>query len=89
LRAVIKKKFIKYTGKAIVLSFLSQFFSNCGQLKKRYKGLPKTYGEGAQERPETTCIHWHCKCLALIFRILCIILVLRGIFYTNRFHPGG
>ena len=37
-------------------------------------------------RPET--IHWHCKCLALTFCVLCLILVLRGILYTGRFHPG-
>jgi len=29
-----KLKTIKYTGKTIFLSFLSQFFSNCGLLKK-------------------------------------------------------
>jgi len=38
------------------------------------------------ERPET--IHRHCKCLALIFCVLGIILVLRGILYTGLFHPG-
>ena len=35
----------------------------------RYMYLSKTYGEGPQERPET--IHWHCKCLALTFSVLC------------------
>src|SRR6218665_3250316 len=50
-----KFKIVKYTFKAIVLSFLSQFFSNCGPLKKRY--ISKIYSEGPQEHPET--IHRH------------------------------
>src|SRR6218665_1454696 len=38
--------------------------------------IPKRYGEGPQERPET--IYWHRKYLALTFCVLCLILVLRG-----------
>src|SRR6218665_709303 len=38
--------------------------------------IPKRYGEGPQERPET--IYWHRKYLALTFCVLCLILVLKG-----------
>src|SRR6218665_2370381 len=56
LDAVIKiqnHKVYVYTGKAIVLSVLSQFFSKLWSGENRYIGLLKIYGEGPQERPET------------------------------------
>jgi len=48
--------------------------------------ISKLYGEGLQERSDT--IHWHCICLALTGRVLCLILVLRGILYTGIVHLG-
>ena len=62
-------------------------FSNCGPLKKEmYKS--KICCKWPQECPETIGLHWHRKCLALTFCVLCLLLVLRGILYAGWFHPG-
>src|SRR6218665_2302008 len=46
---IIKSR--KYTGKVILLNFLTSFFSKCGKRTKRLAHISKTYyGEGPHER---------------------------------------
>jgi len=88
LDAVIKIQNHKYIGSLKQLFYVKPVFSNCGPLKKEIAYIKDSlYDEGPRECPETK--HCHRKCLKLTFCVLCIILVLRGVLYTEWFHPGN